>query len=64
MYRRGAVSHSVDDLCGTLSTTALIKYLADIGLADVDFEVDLDLDRINSQECLRLLSFEKCCTTN
>ena len=38
--------------------------LADIGLADIDFEVDLDLDRIKSQVCLRLLSFEKCCTTN
>ena len=26
--------------------------LADIGLADVDFEVDLELDRINGQDCL------------
>ena len=34
--------------------------LADIGLVDVDFEVDLDLDRMR-QECFRLLSFEKCC---
>ena len=37
---------------------------ADMGLVDVDFEVDRDLDRRTRQECFRLLSFEKCCTTN
>ena len=34
--------------------------LADIGLVDVDFEIDLDLDRMR-QDCFRLLSLEKCC---
>ena len=38
--------------------------LADIGFADVDFEIDLDLDRITRQECFRRLGFEKCCITN
>ena len=32
--------------------------LADIGLVDVDFEVDLDLDRMR-QECFTLLCFGK-----
>ena len=36
--------------------------LADIGFVDVDFAVDLDLDRM-CQECFRLLSFEKCSKT-
>ena len=38
--------------------------LADIGLVDVDFAVDLDLDRVTCQECFRLLSFKKCGTTD
>ena len=34
--------------------------LADIGLVNIDIEVDNEIDRIR-QACSRLLSFEKCC---
>ena len=50
-----------------LLDVGLFADLVDVDLVDrVDVAlVDLvDLDRITRQECFRLLSFEKCCTTN
>ena len=37
--------------------------LVEVDLVDVDL-VDIGLVTITRQECFRLLSFEKCCTTN
>ena len=36
----------------------------DVDRVDVDLVDLVDLDKITRQECFRLLSFEKCCTTN
>ena len=54
---------NVVDLVGDLVDVDLDVDLVDVDLVDVDLVV-VDLDRVTQQECLRLLSFERCCTTN
>ena len=66
-HRRGAAAEvvvamnrvDVVDLVVDLVDVDLDVDLVDVDLVDVDFEVDLDRDRITRKECFRLLSISK-----